>query len=52
MIANETELRVAFRDLRILEQSLRALRDQLRQQNPDLLTITETTYVSCRNRLT
>ena len=45
MIESQTELRVAFRNLQILEQSLRALREQLRQENPDLLSVTETPYL-------
>jgi hypothetical protein len=45
VIVNETELRMAYRDLRILERSVQALRNQLKEQNPDLLAVTENTYV-------
>ncbi len=44
MIANQTELRVAFRNLHILEQSLQALREQLETANPDLLHVSAPSY--------
>jgi hypothetical protein len=44
MIANQTELRVAFRNLHILEQSLQALREQLATENPDLLHVSAPSY--------
>jgi len=45
MIANTTELTVAVRQLKIMEDALKALRDQLKTTNPDLLTVTEKAYV-------
>ena len=45
MIANATELTVAVRQLRIMEDALKALRDQLETRNPDLLIVTEQAYV-------
>lgn len=51
MIANTTELRVAVRELRIMEEALRALRDQLATTNPDLLSVTEKAYVRRIERL-
>jgi len=45
MIANTTELKVAVRQLKIMEDALKALRDQLETTNPDLLTVTEKAYV-------
>lgn len=44
MITNRTELRVAFRNLHILEQSLQALREQLQTENPTLLSVSATSY--------
>ena len=44
MIANQAELRVAFRNLHILEQSLQALRDQLDSANPNLLNVSAPSY--------
>ena len=44
MIANTKELAVAVRSLTILEASLRALHQQLRTQNPDLLEVTSRSY--------
>lgn len=37
MIANPVELKVAVRNLRIMEEVLRALREQLEESNPKLL---------------
>jgi hypothetical protein len=45
MIDNATELKVAVRNLRILEEALRALRDQLEKSNPWLLAITSKAYL-------
>jgi hypothetical protein len=45
MIANSTELGVAVRQLRIMEDALKALRDQLDTTNPDLLDVTEKAYL-------
>jgi hypothetical protein len=45
VIANPTQLRVAIRNLRILEKTLQALRDQLEVENPWLLQITSKAYV-------
>ena len=45
MIANATELKVAVRQLRIMEDALKALRDQLATTNPELLNVTEKAYV-------
>jgi hypothetical protein len=45
MIANTTELKVAVRQLRIMEDALKALRDQLATTNPELLSVTEKAYV-------
>ncbi len=45
MIANATELMVAARQLKIMEDALNALRDQLDTANPALLDITEKAYV-------
>jgi hypothetical protein len=45
MIANATELRVAVRQLRIMEGALRALREQLETSNPWLLGVTSKAYV-------
>ncbi len=44
MIANSQELQIALRSLRILEESLAALRQQLSAANPDLLAATAPTY--------
>jgi len=45
MIANSKELQIALRSLRILEESLTALRQQLTPANPDLLSVTAPTYL-------
>ena len=45
MIANSKELQVALRSLRILEESLTALRQQLTPANPDLLSVTAPSYL-------
>lgn len=45
MIENSTELVVAVRQLRIMEDARKALREQLETKNPDLLAVTEQTYV-------
>ena len=45
MIANTTELRVAVRNLKIMEDALRALREQLETTNPELLEVTSKAYV-------
>lgn len=45
MIENSVELRVAARQLRILEQARHALNDQLTLQNPWLLGISEPAYL-------
>ncbi len=44
MIANPVELKVAVRNLRIMEEVLRALREQLEESNPKLLEITSKAY--------
>jgi len=44
MTANPQELMAALRSLRILEESLAALRQQLAAANPDLLAATAPTY--------
>lgn len=44
MIANSKELKIAFRSLRILEDAVAALREQLTSSNPDLLAATAPTY--------
>lgn len=44
MIANATELTIAVRNLKIMEETLRALREQLEASNPSLLEIASTTY--------
>ena len=45
MIANTVELKVAVRQLRIMEDALKALRDQLADTNSELLNVTEKAYV-------
>ena len=45
MIEDATELRVARRQLKIIEDTLTALRDQLATANPGLLAITEKAYI-------
>jgi hypothetical protein len=45
MIENATNLRVAIRNLRILEKTLKGLREELREKNPWLLGITEKAYI-------
>ncbi len=45
MIANHVEMAVAVRQLRIMEEALQALRNQLQTSNPDLLAATEKSYV-------
>lgn len=44
MIANGDELRMAVRNLRIMQYSLTALQAQLKVENPDLLTVTAPSY--------
>lgn len=44
MIANSTELKVAVRNLQIMEQARKALYDQLQGDNPDLLELTSKSY--------
>ncbi len=44
MIANSTELKVALRNLALMEQALRALRQQLETSNPQLLDVTAKAY--------
>lgn len=44
MIANSKELKIALRNLRILEDAVAALREQLTLANPDLLAVTAPTY--------
>lgn len=45
MIANSLELKVAVRNLKIMEEALLALRKQLEVANPDLLEVTSKAYV-------
>ena len=45
MIANSEELTIAVRNLKIMEEALRALRDQLEASNPRLLAMTSKAYV-------
>jgi hypothetical protein len=45
VIANQVELQVAVRNLRILEKTLHALREELQVKNPWLLQITSKAYV-------
>jgi hypothetical protein len=45
MIANTTELKVAVRQLKIMEDALQALRNRLETTNPELLSVTEKAYV-------
>lgn len=45
MIANSTELTVAARGLKIMDVALKALREQLKTTNPELLGIAEKAYV-------
>ena len=45
MIENSVELKVAARQLQILEHALRALRDQLASEQPWLLGVTEKAYL-------
>ncbi len=49
MIANAEELKIAVRNLKIMEEALRALREQLEASNPCLLDIASKTY---RQRIT
>ncbi len=44
MTATSKELKIALRSLRILEEALAALREQLTSVNPDLLAVTAPTY--------
>ena len=46
MIAKTVELRVSIRQLRIMEQALRSLRDSLQQTNPWLFQTTSKAYVN------
>lgn len=45
MNSNLTELQIALRNLRILEEALEALRTQLTKDNPDLLTAAAPAYL-------
>jgi hypothetical protein len=45
MIANSEELKIAVRNLKIMEEALRALRDQLEASNPRLLDMTSKAYM-------
>ena len=45
MIANLKEMQIAFRSLRILEEALTALREQLTDDNPDLLAAAAPAYL-------
>ncbi len=45
MIADTIELRVAIRNLRILEKTLQGLRSELQEKNPSLLQIISKAYV-------
>jgi glyceraldehyde-3-phosphate dehydrogenase/erythrose-4-phosphate dehydrogenase len=45
VIANPTELRLAIRNLRILETTLETIRSELKERNPWLLQITSKAYV-------
>ena len=45
MIANSEELKIALRNLKIMEEALRALHDQLEASNPRLLEMTSKAYV-------
>ncbi len=45
MIANADELAVAIRNIQILEEAVKALRDQLSASNPQLLQATEGAYL-------
>jgi hypothetical protein len=45
MIANSLERKVAVRNLKIMEEALRALRKQLETSNPWLLKVTSKSYV-------
>jgi hypothetical protein len=45
MIANAVELKVAVRNLRIMEEALRALRAQLEVANPRMFEVTSKAYL-------
>jgi hypothetical protein len=45
MITHSRELQVAVRNLKIMKQALRALRQQLETSNPWLLKVTSKAYV-------
>jgi hypothetical protein len=45
MIANSVELRVAVRNLRIMERALESLRTQLEASNPWLFGVTSKAYI-------
>lgn len=51
MIANSAELKVAARNLRILEDALLALRNQLEATNAQLFEVTSKAYVRRINSL-
>ena len=51
MINNLSELQAALRSLRILEEALTALRQQLTEDNPDLLEAAAPAYVQRVARL-
>lgn len=44
MTATSKELKIALRSLRILEEAVAALREQLTAANPELLSVTAPTY--------
>lgn len=44
MIANAEELKIVVRNIKIMEEALRALREQLEASNPRLLDIASKTY--------
>lgn len=45
MIANSTELKVAVRNLRIMEEALAALQTQLEESNPKLYEVSSQAYL-------
>ncbi len=48
MLTHSTGIQIAFRNLRILEEALTALREQLAEDNPDLLAAA---MPACVNRI-